>query len=90
MKNVYKTTKISNQNVVSFTCSDDALGSVLEILNEMKVLGNVGASRDIIIKWGGKNDICIFFDGDGRYKVDNISINGMTEADWKKEWKRLS
>ena len=39
----------------------------------------MGCSRDIKVDW----------DGDGKDRVNNISINGMTLTEWENEWKRL-
>lgn len=89
MKNKYKTPKLDSGNIVSFTCSDYALESILELLNELRTMGSLGCTRDIIIKWGGENDKIICFDGDGGDKINNININGLSEDQWEKEWKRL-
>ena len=32
----------------------------------------------------------IDWDGDGRDRLENISVNGMTLDNWEKEWKRLN
>lgn len=39
----------------------------------------MGSSRKVTIDW----------DGDGRDRLENISVNGMTLDDWEKEWNRL-
>ena len=78
--NKFRTPKIDSQNVISFTCSDDSIKPLLNLLNELKSLGEIGCSRTIKIDW----------DGDGRDRVNNISINGMTLKDWDNEWKRLN
>lgn len=78
--NKFRTPKIDSQNVISFTCSDDSIKPLLNLLNELKSLGEMGCSRTIKIDW----------DGDGRDRVNNISINGMTLKDWDIEWKRLN
>jgi hypothetical protein len=80
MANKFKTPKISVQNVVSFTCSDGAIETLLKLFNNLKSLGEMGCSRDVTINW----------DGDGRDRLDNISVNGMTLLEWEKEWKRLN
>ena len=89
MKNKYKTPKIDMENVISFTCSDGAIESVLELLNNLKDLGEIGSSRNIVVEWGGRYNKEIFFDGDGSARVNNITINGLSEDAWDKEWKRL-
>lgn len=89
MINKYKTPKIDIQNVISFTCSDDAIKPVLELLEQLRILGSIGSSRDIIVEWGGKNNKKIFFDGDGRDRVNNITINGLKIKEWEDEWLRL-
>jgi hypothetical protein len=78
-KNKFKTPKIDSQNVISFTCSDGSINSLLNLLKELKSLGEMGCSRTIKIDW----------DGDGRDRVNHISINGMTLSEWELEWKRL-
>lgn len=89
MENKYKTPKIDTQNVVSFTCSDNALESVIELLENMRALGSMGCSRNIVVEWGGKHNTDIFFDGDGSAKLNNITINGLSQDEWRKEWDRL-
>lgn len=78
-ENKFRTPKIDVQNVISFTCSDDSIKPLIKLLNELKSLGEMGCSRTIKIDW----------DGDGRNRVNNISINGMTLKDWDIEWDRL-
>ena len=79
-KNKFRTPKIDSQNVISFTCSDDSIKPLLNLLKELKSLGEMGCSRTIKIDW----------DGDGRDRVNHISINGMTLSEWDNEWKRLN
>lgn len=79
MENKFKTPKIDTQNVISFTCSDDSIEPLLELFEKLRSLGQMGSSRDVSIDW----------DGDGRDRLENISINGMTLDNWEKEWKRL-
>lgn len=79
-ENKFRTPKIDSQNVISFTCSDDSIKPLLNLLNKLKSLGEMGCSRIIKIDW----------DGDGRDSVNNISVNGMTLKDWDIEWKRLN
>ena len=79
-ENKFRTPKIDAQNVISFTCSDDSIKPLLNLLNELKSLGEMGCSRTIKIDW----------DGDGRDIVNNISVNGMTLKEWDVEWKRLN
>lgn len=78
--NKFRTPKIDSQNVISFTCSDDSIKPLLNLLKELKSLGEMGCSRTIKIDW----------DGDGRDRVNHISINGMTLLEWDNEWKRLN
>ena len=78
--NKFRTPKIDSQNVITFTCSDDSIKNLLNLLKELKSLGEMGCSRSIKIDW----------DGDGRDRVNHISINGMTLSEWENEWKRLS
>ena len=89
-KNKYKTPKIDCANVISFTCSDNAIFQILQLLQEMKSMGEMGCTRDIIVKWGRDEDVAVLFDGDGNHKLNNISVNGLTLKEWKEEWKRLS
>ena len=77
--NNYKTPHIAYQNVISFTCSDGSINSLIEFLNKLRSLGQMGSSRDVTIDW----------DGDGRDRVENISVNGMSLDAWDKEQKRL-
>lgn len=78
-KNKFRTPKIDSQNVITFTCSDNSIKPLLNLLNELKSLGEMGCSRTIKIDW----------DGDGSDKINHISINGMTLSEWDDEWKRL-
>ena len=78
--NKFRTPKIDSQNVISFTCSDDSIKPLLKLLNELKSLGEMGSSRTVKIDW----------DGDGRDRVNNISVNGFGLKDWDNEWKRLN
>lgn len=78
--NKFRTPKIDSQNVITFTCSDDSIKPLLNLLKELKSLGEMGCSRTIKIDW----------DGDGRDRVNHISINGMTLSEWDNEWKRLN
>ena len=80
MENKYRTPRIDSQNVVTFTCSDGAVDTIVELLNELHALGNMGASRDVRISW----------DGDGNHQLSNISINGMSESAWEDERDRLN
>lgn len=75
----FKTPRIDAQNTISFTCSDDAVEPILEFLNKLKSLGEMGCSRTVKINW----------DGDGRDRVNYVSINGMSLKDWNDEWERL-
>lgn len=79
MENKFKTPKIDTQNVISFTCSDDSIEPLLELFGKLRSLGQMGSSREVSIVW----------DGDGRDRLENISVNGMTLDNWEKEWKRL-
>lgn len=79
MKNKFKTPKMDSENVVSFTCSDQALEPILELLDKLFSLGQMGSSREVTIDW----------DGDGKHQVNNISVNGMNLDNWEKEWERL-
>ncbi len=78
--NKFRTPKIDSQNVITFTCSDDSIDTLLNLLKDLKSLGEMGCSRTIEVD----------FDGDGKDRVSNISINGMTLPEWESEWKRLS
>jgi hypothetical protein len=78
--NKFRTPKIDSQNVISFTCSDDSIKPLLNLLKELKSLGEMGCSRTIKIDW----------DGDGRDRVNHIAINGMSLFEWDNEWKRLN
>lgn len=89
MTHKYRTPKQDSENVISFTCSDGAITPVLEILEQLQCLGSIGSSRDVIINWGGVNDVHINFDGDGNHKVNNISVNGLTLKEWDIEHIRL-
>jgi hypothetical protein len=79
MKNKFKTPKISNDNVISFTCSDTAVEPLLELFGILSMYGQAGCSREVVIDW----------DGDGSDQLENISVNGMKLTDWEIEWKRL-
>jgi hypothetical protein len=79
MENKFKTPKIDTQNVISFTCSDDSIEPLLELFSKLRLLGQMGSIREVSIDW----------DGDGRDRLENISVNGMTLGKWEKEWKRL-
>lgn len=79
MENKFRTPRIDTQNVISFTCSDDSLEPLLELFRKLRSLGQMGCSREVTIDW----------DGDGRDRLENISVNGMTLDDWEKEWNRL-
>jgi hypothetical protein len=79
MENKFKTPKIDTQNVISFTCSDDSIEPLLELFGKLRNLGQMGSSRMVSIDW----------DGDGRDRLENISVNGMTLDNWQKEWERL-
>ncbi|MBN2256691.1 MAG: hypothetical protein JW704_02555 [Anaerolineaceae bacterium] len=56
---------------VKVVLNESALGELMPLLNEVKRLGDVGASRTIKIEdWDGKN---VFgFDGDGPSKIQSI------------------
>lgn len=80
MKKKFKTPNIAFQNVISFTCSDDAVKPLLELFSELRSLGQMGGSRKLTIDW----------DGDGKDKLENISVNGMTLDAWEREFERLN
>lgn len=80
MSNKFKSPNIAFQNVISITCSDDAVEPLIELFETLKSLGQMGCSRTITINW----------DGDGRDRLDNITVNGLTLANWKIEWERLN
>ena len=90
MENKYKTPKMDCENVISFTCSDSAIEPVLELLGQLRILGSIGSSRDVIVNWERGKEKVIFFDGDGRDRVNNVSVNGLTLKEWENEWERLN
>lgn len=67
-----KSKKLSEQNEVSFTCSDDALNTLTKVLRVCEYLGSVGSSREV--SFG--------FDGDGSAKVSNVKIGNITLKEW--------
>lgn len=75
----YKPVTIGSQNVVSFTCSDEALPKLLDLLQCVRDFGDQGSSRSVVLD----------FDGDGQDKVGHISANGLTLDEWKAEHERL-
>ena len=89
-KNKYKTPKIDCENVISLTCSDNAIFPILQLLQEMKSMGEMGCTREIVVNWGRGEDVVVLFDGDGNHQLNNISVNGLTLKEWEKEWKRLA
>ena len=80
MEHKFKTPNIAFQNVISFTCSDAAVKPLLELFSKLRSLGQMGGSREVTIDW----------DGDGRERLENISVNGVTLDAWKKEFERLN
>jgi len=80
MEKKFKTPNIAFQNVISFTCSDDAVKTLLELFSKLRGLGQMGCSRELTIDW----------DGDGRDRLENISVNGMTLDAWESEFERLN
>jgi hypothetical protein len=80
MEQKFKTPNIAFQNVISFTCSDDAVKPLLELFSKLRSLGQMGCSRELTIDW----------DGDGRDRLENISVNGMTLDVWEREFERLN
>jgi hypothetical protein len=85
MTHKYRTPLTSTQNVVSFTCSDGALETVLEVLRYMQTLGQLGGTREIVA-----DGLDVEFDGDGDHKLGHISVNGLSMPDWQDEWLRLA
>jgi hypothetical protein len=75
----YETPKMDCENNISFTCSEDSVEKLIKLMLEMHSLGEMGSTRDLSIYW----------DGDGRDKLNNISINGLTLEQWDEEFKRL-
>jgi hypothetical protein len=80
MEHKFKTPNIAFQNVISFTCSDEAVNPLLELFSKLRSLGQMGCSREVTIDW----------DGDGSDRLENISVNGMTLDAWQKEFERLN
>ena len=80
MEQKFKTPNIAFQNVISFTCSDDAVKPLLELFSKLQSLGQMGSSREVAIDW----------DGDGRDRLENISVNGIALDAWESEFSRLS
>lgn len=80
MTNKYRTPMTRAANVITFTCSDSSIEPLVELLERLKYLGNIGCTRTIPIDW----------DGDGNNRLANISVNGMTLDEWEIEWKRLN
>lgn len=80
MEQKFKTPNISFQNVISFTCSDDAVNPLLELFSKLRSLGQMGRSGEVVIDW----------DGDGRDRLENISVNGLTMDAWDVEFSRLT
>lgn len=80
MKNKFRTPLIDTQNVISFTCSDDSVEPLLELFGKLRSLGQTGCSLQATIDW----------DGDGNDRLENITVNGLTLDNWKKEWERLN
>lgn len=88
--NKFRTPKQDCENTIAFTCSNDAIEPILELLEQLRILGSIGSSRNITVEWGGDKNKKIFFDGDGRHRLNNVSVNGLTLKQWEDEWKRLS
>lgn len=80
MHDNYKTPRIDVQNTITFTCSDDAIEPLLKLFNQLHSLGEMGCSRTLPIDW----------DGDGRDRLSNIAVNGMSLSEWDSEWHRLA
>lgn len=80
MEHKFKTPNIAFQNVISFTCSDAAVKPLLELLSALRSFGQMGGSKTATIYW----------DGDDRDRLENISVNGVTLDAWKKEFERLN
>ena len=80
MEQKFKTPNIAFQNVISFTCSDDAVKPLLELFSKLRSLGKMGCSRQLTIGW----------DGDGGDRLENISVNGITLDAWESEFERLN
>ena len=80
MENKFKTPHIGYQNVISFTCSDDAIEPLIELFGKLKSLGQMGSSREVSIDW----------DGDGRDRLEHITVNGLTLKAWEIEKERLN
>ncbi len=61
------------KKTITIECSSDAAESLISILEELKRMGDVGASREIVIRdWKSKKGLG--FDGDGWAKIHSITI----------------
>jgi hypothetical protein len=77
--NRFKTKRIDMTNIISFTCSDEAMTPVLGLLEAMKSMSD-GQTRTV-----SAEDYGIWeFDGDGSAQLANINVNGLPLKDWKK------
>lgn len=80
----YHSKKLSMQNVVTFTCSNDAADTLVKVLKMFRDFGEWGHS--VSFKIEGKS---FGFDGDGEMKIGSISVNGWTLDEWESEFHRL-
>jgi hypothetical protein len=90
--NKYQPPKRRTRNVISFTCSDQAVEVVLKLLQALERLGSWGCSRNFVMvdcPWEDEPNQ-FFFDGDGSDKLGFIKVNGLSLAEWRDEWDRMA
>lgn len=54
-------------------CIDEE-GKLVEILEAIKVLGNIGHSCNVVIDPGTDNEVKVFYDGDGSDRISEIIV----------------
>lgn len=73
---------LENTQVVSFKCTPEALPELVRLLEHLDSLGSSGSTRDFLV---GDEMFC--FDGSGKHRLRDISVNGQTLKDLRADRK---
>ena len=77
MTHAYWPAGLEDTQVISFKCSAEALPDLVRLLQHLNALGGAGSTRDFLV---GDEQFC--FDGSGRHRLHEITVNGSPIQEW--------
>lgn len=76
IKQILSNSKPDDEITVTVVVSRDGCHSLVQILKGLKYLGDVGASREVVIDPDGDDTEIFGWDGDGSAHIYSILVNG--------------